>query len=158
MNIKKIDDLKYPPIVGEYCLVPCIISHKTEITWLEEWDNVDAPSRKKKIGMVYPIINHLHDDKDTGQFYQHYHTDFRFVDIRHYYNERGFEVIVPFKRDSRYNFAPSDRFNLISKELAEKWQYSHFIKEVTCTRLIKKKMMILKGVCILQNLNLCFLN
>ncbi len=52
----KIDDIKCPPIIGEIYLVPCFVSENK----------------------IYPIINHLHSDKENGQAEQHYHIDFRF--------------------------------------------------------------------------------
>lgn len=50
--IEKVDELKYPPIIGETYLVPCI--NRT------------------------PVINHPHSDCENGQSEIHYHVDVRF--------------------------------------------------------------------------------
>ncbi len=52
----KIDEIKETPIIGEIYLVPCFVLGNK----------------------IYPVINHLHNDKENGQSEQHYHVDFRF--------------------------------------------------------------------------------
>lgn len=84
----KIDNLKTSPIIGKYYLVPCIIE--------EEYKNTE---------IINPIINHLHNDKENGQDYKHYHADYRFIDS-------CYEV-----SNKRYNLIDGINYNIVYKEL-----------------------------------------
>lgn len=61
--IKNIEDVKFPIKKGEYYNVPCIIEY--------------ILNEKH----ITPIINLLHNDKENGQDYFHYHADTRFIYI-----------------------------------------------------------------------------
>ncbi len=69
--MKRIDDLEECPIIGEWYLVPCVIS---------------TFSNGK---MICPVYNPPHSDKSSHQYYKHYHLDCRFFDrsnINHIFN------------------------------------------------------------------------
>lgn len=52
-----VTDLTSPPCVGQIYSVPCVVDVNTLI----------------------PIIDNFHADKENGQEYYHFHTDYRFV-------------------------------------------------------------------------------
>ena len=83
----KIDELKTPPIVGNYYLVPCkvvYVEHSNKGNFQKNIDNtwedfsVITPFFKK-IALITPIINRPHSDKENGQIDVHYHIDTRFI-------------------------------------------------------------------------------
>lgn len=79
--MQKVDELKSPPFIGDYYLVPCIT--KPVVHPILEWE-LDAEGNWKPENVVsrinpVPIINHIHNDKETGQDYYHYHEDDRFI-------------------------------------------------------------------------------
>lgn len=129
--LQKIDELTEPPIVGNYYLVPCVIKDKlfqiltsgaNDIDW-----EVDKNSELRLVGryngtgthefrrIVYPIINHLHHDKEHGQSYEHYHVDYRFVRLtRPKQNQLIPEAV---NRTKGLEMAPWIRFDLIDENL-----------------------------------------
>lgn len=84
--LQKIDELKEPPIIGKYYLVPCIYKSEEIIEGsniLHLYDNNGSYyiQKSKKIidEKFIPIINFPHNDKQTGQKEYHYHLDTRFI-------------------------------------------------------------------------------
>jgi len=64
MTIQRIDDLKEPPIVGRYYLVPCIKVTSAESLPVGFW----------------PVTGPQHEDKEIiGFAWRHWHYDFRFL-------------------------------------------------------------------------------
>lgn len=80
--MQKIDELTSPPVPGRFYLVPCV--------------RVPFKTIAFKIGDWVPIIGSLHDDKEIGANFLHFHYDRRF-----------FKAAVPARSViafSRYNF------------------------------------------------------
>lgn len=84
----KIDELKQPPVIGEYYLVPCILEEvidikKTNREWIKDEQGeyfLEKPTIINTNKFYYiPIINHPHNDIENGQKQIHYHIDDRFV-------------------------------------------------------------------------------
>lgn len=125
--MQKIDELKTQPIIGEYYLVPCIIKEKIVETYNNinaDWEIVDGELFKPivftehvKQLYIYPIINHLHNDRKTGQDYYHYHIDYRFIKT---INKRSLfaKQITP-----NHIFTSNPRYNLIGDNLEYKIEY-----------------------------------
>ncbi len=107
--IKRIDDIKEPPIVGELYLVPCMVIEENTIPdWEVQLDGELANKNNKKLHL-YPVINHPHTDVENGQKESHYHRDFRFkpVFVDHYLNNSKISVRVsPSIDDSFKNKKP----------------------------------------------------
>lgn len=103
--MERIDELKEPPIIGKKYLVPCIIESSGKYYSTDE--SVYYGTKTKPIMYVYPIINHPHTDFESGQYYIHYHVDYRFVHMK---------GLIPVNKDKRYEFAPNIRFNLVDEE------------------------------------------
>jgi len=75
MEILKVDDIKRPLIKGEKVLVPCLV--KTEMK--DDQDIWLDLTNAKKVMHVLPVINHPHNDIESGQAEDHYHLDYRFI-------------------------------------------------------------------------------
>ena len=83
----KIDELKTPPIVGNYYLVPCkvvYVEHSNKGNFQKNiyntWEDFSVITPFfKKIALITPIINRPHSDKENGQIDVHYHIDTRFI-------------------------------------------------------------------------------
>jgi len=83
----KIDELKVPPIVGNYYLVPCKVVYMEQSTPKTYSKNIDNAWEDfsfikpitKKIALITPVINRPHSDKENGQNDIHYHIDTRFM-------------------------------------------------------------------------------
>lgn len=64
MTLQRIDDLKEPPIVGRYYLVPCIKVTSAESSPVGFW----------------PVTGPQHEDREIiGFAWRHWHYDFRFL-------------------------------------------------------------------------------
>jgi nitrite reductase/ring-hydroxylating ferredoxin subunit len=73
--VQKIDDLKHPPVIGEFYLVPCMVEDKHVVTRSGPLsDDILAQEIH-----IYPVINHTHNDIENGQKDVHYHRDYRFT-------------------------------------------------------------------------------
>jgi nitrite reductase/ring-hydroxylating ferredoxin subunit len=127
--LQKIDELKTQPIIGQMYLVPCII--KKYYLNNENWyiNSKNKLKLRKSIRLhIYPIINHLHSDKENGQNYKHYHVDFRFIETGKYNN--------PLKLHSNHEFAPNIRYDLEPKlNIDFEQHYKIEYKELKCIRL-----------------------
>lgn len=147
--MEKIDELKAPPIVGRKYLVPCIIRQKLKEEYKHELPDLEwiigangdlvPDSRSAKITYhlekdIWPIINHLHHDKENGQDYYHYHVDYRFTILK------DEEAIIPAKLHSMHSFAPTSRYNLLSESqftLREDYTKGYVLEyySLTCLRV-----------------------
>lgn len=137
--LQKIDELKEPPIIGEFYLVPCILKESiiqgfdnSNSEWIIKDGELYLPPAiawNKKETEVYPIINHLHHDKENGQDYKHYHIDYRFVIC--YEAPFGLPIV---KMIDSYNFAPRTRYNLIDENNEYNVEY-HKLKCIRQTNL-----------------------
>lgn len=160
--MEKIDELKTQPIIGEYYLVPCIIKdieikkEEKETEDYENWEIINGQLDKRKSLIktvkkkeIYPIINHLHSDKENGQEYKHYHIDYRFVEVD--------ENSIPKKLHSKHIFGASNRYNVLAENKTYKIEY-HKLKcvrnnnlHITSVLAIKKSKLkhncIYKGKC-----------
>jgi hypothetical protein len=67
--VQKITELTYPPIIGEFYLVPCLFSQ------IEK-------------GRSIPVIADFHEDAEIGFFDEHIHPDFRF------FNNYEFRMVI----------------------------------------------------------------
>lgn len=68
--MEKVDALKVPLEVGKIYLVPCaVIENPFALRNGQSYTTAQE---------IIPIINHPHNDKENGQAYVHYHTDYRF--------------------------------------------------------------------------------
>ena len=79
----KIDELKSPPIIGKYYLVPCLkyedlAYFKVDGKWIKDEYYLEKVQDYTYTYYV-PIINHPHSDKENGQPEVHYHIDERFT-------------------------------------------------------------------------------
>ena len=77
----KTDELKEPIKIGQEYLVPCILKHRTRDKIEAEWVNGEYEQKVVEIYNwieVFPVLNNLHSDKESGQDYKHYHVDNRF--------------------------------------------------------------------------------
>lgn len=63
----KIDEIKSPPIVGKFYLVPCV--------------QLPDEVRGFNAGEWVPIVGGLHHDQEIGTDELHYHQDWRFSNI-----------------------------------------------------------------------------
>ena len=157
--MEKIDELRSPPIVGKMYLVPCIIENKEyDIEHMEfddGWEHIRR-RKSKRVLEITPIINHLHNDKENGQPYYHYHTDYRFV-----VTIKGTDT--PKKLHSSHRFGHIIRYNLGNKQ-KPKIEY-HPLKcirtdnmNITHASLIKRSKLkhdcIFKGKCPHRGYNL----
>jgi hypothetical protein len=113
MSLQKIDELKESPIVGYYYLVPCILQEgqgydvEWELDKEQELKRYYVPRQPKLV--VYPIINHLHHDKEHGQDYYHYHIDFRFIALK---KPKSNMHVHPILGPMGHIYAPSIRYDL----------------------------------------------
>lgn len=120
----RIDDLKEPPIAGDHYLVPCIIreylqpytERANELEWVvgKDGDLVlqgGCRTYYMKHLQVYPVINHLHNDRENGQDYYHYHVDYRFIQLIPSKREDSNLSITP-KYHPYHDFAPWLRYDL----------------------------------------------
>lgn len=74
--MQKSDNISKPLELNKYYLVPCYY------TITEFSEHTDFLCKNvEHITILYPIINHLHNDKENGQSLGHYHTDNRFISI-----------------------------------------------------------------------------
>ena len=157
--MERIDELKTLPIIGEYYLVPCIIKEylhsktKDDEERDNNWEivkgelNIRKEKSSKITKYIYPIINHLHCDKENGQDYKHYHIDFRFIEMD--------DNSIPKQLHSNHVFGADIRYNVIANNKEYEIQY-HKLKCVRTTNLfitnvtaIKKSK--LKHNCIYKN-------
>ena len=122
----KIDELSTPPIVGEYYLVPCIMRQSfveetpdgPDLDWEVNREGEYVPVKKNsnynRLHLeIYPIINHLHNDRETGQDYYHYHVDYRFIKIYYQDNLRDFPIVKRLREDHIY--AKHVRYDLVKR-------------------------------------------
>lgn len=104
--MERIDRLKGLPIIGQKYLVPCIIEQRSPLTkWIEDFGRM-TPIEIMQYE-VYPIINHLHTDRENGQNYPHYHIDFRFTEFK---SITSFQVR---ETKSKYHFTNYTRYHII---------------------------------------------
>lgn len=118
--LQKIDDLKEPPVVGQEYLVPCIIKGRDKYQDPNP-DWIVGPTGELKLEetyrtsplVIYPIINHLHHDKENGQNYYHYHIDYRFIELK---GLGGAYHPIPKQKGRNHVYAPSVRYNLLDAD------------------------------------------
>jgi|SRR6185437_4348316 len=139
--MEKIDKLKTIPIIGQDYLVPCIIKRTIEPkTILDKGysfkSNGDAYLNYRVIYSpfmtIWPILNHLHHDKENGQDYYHYHVGYRFIDVHPKFDDSF--VPIPKKLHSRHEFAPWLRYDLKREQKDYKIEY-HPLKCIRTNQL-----------------------
>lgn len=125
-----IDKLKHPPVVGETYLVPCIIScnEPEDHQWWIEGKRVKY-SKNFIEKYIFPIINHLHSDRENGQDYKHYHVDYRFVDLK-----KDENYLIAKKRHKHHLFAPHSRYDLRKEEIWYREDYKIEYYPLKCYR------------------------
>jgi hypothetical protein len=125
--LQKIDELKSQPIVGNYYLVPCIIKEERDVNfdWVISKES-ELVLEKEIILYIYPIINHRHSDKENGQDYEHYHVDYRFIELQIINNK-----IIPTRKNRNHTFAPHLRYNIYADNKDFKIEYH----KLRCLRL-----------------------
>lgn len=101
--MQRIDELKEPPVIGMRYLVPCIINRKPDGVVMKMGHIVEQMYLK-----VWPVINHKHNDIESGQTHYHYHVDFRFVKLDKF--NRVLRI------NDNHNFAPTARYDLEPNE------------------------------------------
>lgn len=87
------------PIIGEHYSVKCLVERNLYDT--------------KEI--IYPVIDHLHNDKENGQLEPHYHIDYRFIKV----DEGGY----PINNHTKHVFAPDSLRIFPTKDM----QFCHII-------------------------------
>lgn len=77
--MRKIDELNFPPTIGEYYLVPCIVKEQNEnlIDEDEYYREERLEILPHKFVFITPVFNNYHNDISTGQHNHHYHHDSR---------------------------------------------------------------------------------
>lgn len=114
--MKNIEELNNPPIIGMYYLVPCII-----------YDTISDEGKKHLY--VYPIINNLHSDVDSGQEHEHYHLDYRFIEMQ------GMDDISVKQKHSQHTFAYNSRYDLLYHNPHYKENYKVEYISLMCQRV-----------------------
>lgn len=140
-TLQKVDKLKEQLKLNEWYLVPCVVNIVNENKHF------------------FPIINHLHHDKENGQTHLHYHLDYRFdfENIHHNFARKNIQmqnsfndVEVPYADDQifkkgndivAYNMGP--RIDVLKKNsLIIEYLPGHFLSTqqlyITPVKLIKQ--------------------